>query len=68
MGVASDIINLAFGLLLGAIAVAVALAVGLGSRDIAAREVETLIRSMKSNGAKEAQRQEESARGGGLVG
>jgi hypothetical protein len=48
--------------------VAVALAVGLGSRDIAAREVETLIRSMKSNGAKEAQRQEESARGGGLVG
>ena len=68
MGVASDIINLAFGLLLGALAVAVALAVGLGSRDIAAREVETLIRSMKSNGAKEAQRQEESARGGGLVG
>ena len=50
MGVASDIINLAFGLLLGAIAVAIALAVGLGSRDIAAREVETLIRSMKANG------------------
>ena len=68
MGVASDIINLAFGLLLGAIAVAVALAVGLGSRDIAAREVETLIRSMKSNGGKEAQREAESARGGGLVG
>src|SRR5262245_8145308 len=54
MGVASDIINLAFGLLLGAIAVAVALAVGLGSRDIAAREVETLIRSIKTNGSKEA--------------
>ena len=56
MGVASDIINLAFGLLLGAIAVAVALAVGLGSRDIAAREVETLIRSIKANGGKDAER------------
>ena len=42
MGVASDIINLAFGLLLGShLAVwAVALAVGLGSRDIAAREAQ----------------------------
>ncbi|MGB7946692.1 MAG: mechanosensitive ion channel [Candidatus Binatia bacterium] len=61
MGVASDIINLAFGLLLGAIAVAVALAVGLGSRDIAAREVESLIRSIKANGGKDRdiQREEE---------
>jgi len=33
IGIASEIVNLAFGLLLGAIAVAVA---GLGSRDIAA--------------------------------
>jgi Conserved TM helix len=56
MGVASDIINLAFGLLLGAIAVAVALAVGLGSRDIAAREVESLIRSIKANGGTDAER------------
>lgn len=40
MGIANDIINMAFGLLLGAIAVAVALAFGLGSREIAARQVE----------------------------
>ncbi len=37
---ANDIINLAFGLLLGAVAVAVALAFGLGGRDIAARHLE----------------------------
>jgi hypothetical protein len=37
MGLANEIINLAFGLLLGAIAVAVALAFGLGGRDQAAR-------------------------------
>ena len=48
MGVAADIINLAFGLLLGAIAVAAALAVGLGARRVAGREVEELIRNIKS--------------------
>jgi hypothetical protein len=48
MGVASDIINLAFGLLLGAVALAVALAVGLGARDVAGREVEGLIRSIRT--------------------
>ena len=48
MGVASDIINLAFGLLLGAIAVAVALAVGLGGRDIAARELNEMVQSIKT--------------------
>ena len=36
MGVADDIVNLAFGLILGAIAVAVALAFGLGGREAAA--------------------------------
>jgi Conserved TM helix len=39
MGLASDIINLAFGLLLGSVAVAVALAFGLGAREVAGREV-----------------------------
>jgi hypothetical protein len=39
MGIANDIVNLAFGLLLGAIAAAVALAFGLGSREIAANQV-----------------------------
>jgi hypothetical protein len=47
MGLANDIINLAFGLLLGAIAVALALAFGLGGREIAAREIEKWLKSMK---------------------
>lgn len=48
MGLANEIINLAFGLLLGAVAVAVALAFGLGGREIAARELEDWLRSVKS--------------------
>ncbi len=48
MGIANEIINLAFGLLLGAIAVAVALAFGLGGREVAGREVENWVESMKS--------------------
>lgn len=48
MGLANEIINLAFGLLLGSIAVAVALAFGLGGRDIAARELEGWLESAKS--------------------
>jgi len=48
MGLANDIINLAFGLLLGGIVLALALAVGLGSREVAGREVEQLVRAMKS--------------------
>jgi Conserved TM helix len=48
MGLADDIINLAFGLLLGSIAVAVALAFGLGAREIAARELGDWVQSIKS--------------------
>jgi hypothetical protein len=40
MGIASQIINMAFGLLLGAIAIAIALAFGLGGRDSAASVLE----------------------------
>jgi hypothetical protein len=47
MGLANEIINLAFGLLLGAIAVAVALAFGLGGRELAARELEGWLQSVK---------------------
>jgi len=47
MGLANEIINMAFGLLLGALAVAIALAFGLGGREIAAREMEKWFRSMK---------------------
>ena len=40
MGIAEDIVNLAFGLLLGAVAVAAALAFGLGGREAAGRQLE----------------------------
>jgi hypothetical protein len=49
MGIADDIVSLAFGLLLGAIAVAVALAFGLGSRELAGREIESLLKQVRSN-------------------
>lgn len=54
MGLGQSIVNLAFGLLFGAVAVAVALAFGLGGRDVAARELESLrdnIQSGKLNAA-----------------
>ena len=40
MGVADDIVHLAFGLTLGAIAVAVALSFGLGGREAAGKQME----------------------------
>jgi hypothetical protein len=40
MGIGEDIVNLAFGLLLGAVAVAAALAFGLGGREAAGRQIE----------------------------
>ncbi len=49
MGIAGNIVELAFGLLLGAIAVAIALAFGLGSRDIAASQVREWLSSFKEN-------------------
>ncbi len=39
MGIAASIVNLAFGLLLGAIAVAIAISFGLGGRDVAAEQL-----------------------------
>lgn len=50
IGVAPDIVNLAFGLLLGAIAVAIALAFGLGSRDLAREQVQEWLESFKNRG------------------
>lgn len=47
MGVATSIVNLAFGLLLGAVAVAIAIAFGLGSRDIANEQVREWLNSFK---------------------
>ena len=48
MGLADDIVNLAFGLTLGALAIAFALALGLGGREIAATELRALVDSMKT--------------------
>lgn len=47
-GISQEIVNMAFGLSLGAIAVAAAIAFGLGGRDIAARELEELVSSIRS--------------------
>lgn len=47
MGIAPDIVNLAFGLLGGAIAVAVAIAFGFGSREIAAEQVRGWLEDFK---------------------
>ena len=52
MGIANDIVNLAFGLLLGALAVAAALAFGLGSREVAGREVEKWLSRLKDKEAR----------------
>jgi hypothetical protein len=52
MGLANEIINLAFGLILGAIAIAVAVAFGMGGREIAGRELNEWISSMKSRSNK----------------
>ncbi|MEE8549923.1 MAG: mechanosensitive ion channel [Gemmatimonadota bacterium] len=46
MGLANEIINLAFGMMLGSIAVALALAFGLGSREIAGEQMRGWVRSL----------------------
>jgi hypothetical protein len=48
MGLANEIITLAFGLLLGAIAVAVAIAFGIGSREIAGEAVRRWLEKAES--------------------
>ncbi len=47
MGVATNIVNLAFGLLAGAIAVAVAIAFGLGGRDVASEQLREWLQAFK---------------------
>ena len=48
MGLANEIINMAFGLIVGTLAVAVALAVGIGGREIAAEEIKNWLQSIRS--------------------
>lgn len=47
MGIASNIVNLAFGLLVGAIAVAIAIAFGLGGRDVAGEQLRQWLASFR---------------------
>ncbi len=49
MGIADDIVNMAFGLTLGAIAVAVALAFGLGGREAAGKQLEHWFSKMRGD-------------------
>ncbi len=53
MGLANEIINLAFGLTLGAVAVALALAFGLGARDAAADQVQKWRKRLNSGSGSE---------------
>ncbi|MBD2483104.1 mechanosensitive ion channel [Planktothrix sp. FACHB-1365] len=48
MGIASDIVNLAFGLLLGAVAVAIAIAFGLGGRDVAGEQLRNFLSKFRN--------------------
>jgi hypothetical protein len=50
MGLAEDIVNLAFGLTLGAVAVAVALSFGLGGREAAGRQMEHWLSRWRGEG------------------
>jgi hypothetical protein len=48
IGVGEDIVNIAFGVLMLAIGLAVALSFGLGTKDIAHRETESMIKALRS--------------------
>jgi hypothetical protein len=50
-GISEDIVKLAFGLSLGAIAIAAALAFGLGGREVAGRELERMVDALKKDEA-----------------
>ena len=50
-GISEDIVKLAFGLSLGAVAIAAALAFGLGGREVAGRELESMVDSFKKDEA-----------------
>lgn len=54
MGIANEIVELAFGLILGAIAVAVALSYGLGGRDAAGEHFKEIIGKLRNNSSTES--------------
>jgi len=47
LGIANEIVTLAFGLLLGSIAISAAIAFGVGSREIAGREMEAWVKKLR---------------------
>jgi len=49
MGIADDIVNLAFGLVLGAVAVAFALSFGLGGREAAGKQMEHWLANLRKS-------------------
>ena len=49
MGIADDIINLAFGITLGAIALTVVLAFGLGGRESAGKQMAKILDKFNKN-------------------
>jgi hypothetical protein len=49
MGIAPDIVNLAFGLTLGALSIAAAIAFGLGGRDVAGEQLRQWLSNYKSD-------------------
>jgi hypothetical protein len=49
MGIADDIVNMAFGLTFGSVAVAVALAFGLGGREAAGKQLEYWFSKMRDH-------------------
>ena len=59
MGIADDIVNLAFGLTLGSVAVAFALSFGLGGREAAGRQMEDFFRKFRTEVRKRPGREDE---------
>lgn len=49
MGIADDIVNMAFLLILGAVAVAIALSFGLGGREAAGRQMEHWLAKLRKD-------------------
>jgi hypothetical protein len=47
MGIADDIVNMAFALVLGAVAIAFALSFGLGGREAAGKQMEYWLSSLR---------------------
>jgi hypothetical protein len=64
MGLADDIVNLAFALTLGSVAVAIALAFGLGGREAAGRQMEYWLTRLRGEAAVEAALRHHAAAGG----